>query len=87
MKYENIEQVNKLIRSIKQDEAEINKLVSGKELGTLKVVVTFESKAVQTIGVGDFEHKYTRFANIFIEDCIQNLRDRITRQKEELESL
>jgi len=86
MKYENIDEINRLVKQIKKDEKELELLLSY-NVSAMKIVITSDRDTVCTIGIGNYEHPYTKTANTFIEDCAQILRDKITKQKTQLEKL
>lgn len=83
MKYENIETVNKLIKQIKSDEKQLEKLS-----GTGLTIALIDDKSVRIdyVKLG-YEHPYHKQAQSFVDDCIQILRDKITKMKSELEEL
>ena len=87
MKYENAQQATSLIKQIQKEEKELEQL-SAFEDGKLKVVIVKDTTTLATVGVGkSFEHPYSNQAQVFIEDCIQIVRDRLTLLKTELEAL
>jgi len=87
MKYENIDRVNTITKQIKKDEKELEILTSYMDGDLIRVNISHNGATIQTIVVGDSEHKYTKNAIRFIEDCIQDCRDRITSSILELEKL
>lgn len=88
MKYENLKEVNTTIKEIDKLEKELIALAEY-ENGQVRVVISGkESKTVMTIGCHkSFEHPLSGLAELFITDCIQVVRDKITRLKNHLETL
>lgn len=88
MKYENAKVVNDLLKQIAKDEKELERL-SSYDTTQMKIIIVSNGYTgnIATVGIGDYEHPYTKSATTFIEDCIQILRNKITKSKNELEKL
>lgn len=83
MKYENFEAANRLMKSIKADEKQLEQLTS---TGVTIAIIDDKSNRIDYVKIG-YQHSYSKVAEIFLSDCVQILRDKINQSKIELEKL
>ena len=88
MKYENLKEINSTVKQIEKLEKELEEMATY-ETGCIKLIIADKnSKTVMTIGANkSFEHSFSPLAELFITDCIQLTRDKITKLKKHLETL
>lgn len=83
MKYENFEAANRLMKSIKSDEKQLEQLAG---TGVTIAIIDDKSNRIDYVKIG-YQHAYGKVAETFLSDCIQILRDKISKSKSELEKL
>jgi hypothetical protein len=88
MKYENLKEIQSTVKQIDKLEKELLEMADY-ENGRVKLIIaTSDSKTVMTIGAHkSFEHSFSSLAELFITDCIQLTRDKISKLKRHLETL
>lgn len=89
MKYENKELVKEIVSQIETLSEEKEKIDCARDGGELHVVIKKcnNNYSLSTIGVGDFEHRYTIYANDFISRVLEDLHLRIGALKTKLKDL
>lgn len=88
MKLENYKEIQSTIKEIDKLEKDLISLSEYENREVRLVISAKESKTVMTIGCHkSFEHPLSGLAEVFITDCIQVIRDKITNLKKHLEAL
>lgn len=88
MKIENFKRVQEIIKALDKDQKLLDQLLSFNENDKLRVLITYDSKPIATIGIGNsYEHPFSKLATKFIEACAVEVSKRKSEFNKELQTL